>query len=53
MNAYANRVQGKGFENTDNYENIKYHFLGIDNIHVMRNSLSKLLEGKSYLLYFV
>ena len=45
MNAYANRVQGKGFENTDNYENIKYLFLGIDNIHVMRSSLNKLLDG--------
>lgn len=44
INAVANRAQGKGYENTDFYDNIKYHFLGIDNIHVMRNSLLKLLE---------
>nr|CAB3264057.1 myotubularin-related protein 8-like [Phallusia mammillata] len=45
INAVANRAQGKGYENTDVYENIKYHFLGIDNIHVMRASLNKLLEA--------
>ena len=45
INAVANRAQGKGYENTDFYENIKYLFLGIDNIHVMRTSLNKLLEG--------
>lgn len=51
INAVANRAQGKGYENTDFYDNIKYHFLGIDNIHVMRNSLLKLLEGRGdYLL---
>uniref|UniRef100_H2YV91 Myotubularin phosphatase domain-containing protein n=1 Tax=Ciona savignyi TaxID=51511 RepID=H2YV91_CIOSA len=44
INAVANRAQGKGYENTDFYENIKYLFLGIDNIHVMRTSLNKLLE---------
>nr|XP_039264729.1 myotubularin-related protein 8-like isoform X1 [Styela clava] len=44
INAVANRAQGKGYENMDFYDNIKYHFLGIDNIHVMRGSLSKLLE---------
>ncbi|XP_076802362.1 phosphatidylinositol-3,5-bisphosphate 3-phosphatase MTMR8-like [Clavelina lepadiformis] len=45
LNAVANRAQGKGYENTDLYENIKYHFLGIENIHVMRNSLNKLLDA--------
>nr|XP_009860912.2 myotubularin-related protein 8-like isoform X1 [Ciona intestinalis] len=45
INAVANRAQGKGYENTDVYENIKYLFLGIDNIHVMRASLNKLLEA--------
>lgn len=47
INAVANRAQGKGYENMDFYDNIKYHFLGIDNIHVMRNSLFKLLEVSS------
>jgi len=49
INAMANRAQGKGYENMENYENIKYHFLGIDNIHVMRTSLNKMLESKSQL----
>lgn len=44
INAMANRAAGKGYENENNYENIKFHFLGIDNIHVMRSSLSKLIE---------
>jgi len=48
----ANRATGKGYENENFYENIKFHFLGIENIHVMRSSLLKLLESK-YLLYSV
>ncbi|XP_015716109.1 myotubularin-related protein 8 isoform X2 [Coturnix japonica] len=44
LNAMANRAAGKGYENEDNYENIRFKFIGIENIHVMRNSLQKLLE---------
>uniref|UniRef100_UPI00358DFFDC myotubularin-related protein 7-like isoform X2 n=1 Tax=Myxine glutinosa TaxID=7769 RepID=UPI00358DFFDC len=44
LNAIANRAAGKGYENEENYANIRFRFLGIENIHVMRNSLSKLLE---------
>lgn len=47
----ANRAAGKGYENEAFYENIKFQFLGIENIHVMRASLQKLVEskcGKSY-----
>ncbi|XP_046880718.1 myotubularin-related protein 7a [Hypomesus transpacificus] len=44
LNAMANRAAGKGYENEDNYSNIKFQFLGIENIHVMRNSLQKMLE---------
>uniref|UniRef100_A0A4W3IS19 Myotubularin related protein 7a n=1 Tax=Callorhinchus milii TaxID=7868 RepID=A0A4W3IS19_CALMI len=44
LNAMANRAAGKGYENEDNYSNIKFHFIGIENIHVMRSSLQKLLE---------
>uniref|UniRef100_A0A3P8ZU59 Myotubularin related protein 7a n=1 Tax=Esox lucius TaxID=8010 RepID=A0A3P8ZU59_ESOLU len=44
LNAMANRAAGKGYENEDNYSNIKFHFVGIENIHVMRNSLQKMLE---------
>ncbi|XP_036436217.1 myotubularin-related protein 8 isoform X1 [Colossoma macropomum] len=44
LNAMANRAAGKGYENEDNYANIRFHFQGIENIHVMRSSLQKLLE---------
>uniref|UniRef100_A0A672LTE0 Myotubularin-related protein 8 n=1 Tax=Sinocyclocheilus grahami TaxID=75366 RepID=A0A672LTE0_SINGR len=44
LNAMANRAAGKGYENEDNYSNIRFQFQGIENIHVMRNSLQKLLE---------
>ncbi|XP_027732727.1 myotubularin-related protein 8-like isoform X2 [Vombatus ursinus] len=44
LNAIANRAAGKGYENEDNYANIRFRFIGIENIHVMRGSLQKLLE---------
>ncbi|XP_071846266.1 phosphatidylinositol-3,5-bisphosphate 3-phosphatase MTMR8-like [Apostichopus japonicus] len=44
INAMVNRASGKGYENEDFYTNIKFKFIGIENIHVMRNSLQKLLE---------
>ncbi|XP_075912703.1 phosphatidylinositol-3,5-bisphosphate 3-phosphatase MTMR6-like [Petromyzon marinus] len=44
INAMANRAVGKGYENEDHYTDIKFHFMGIENIHVMRASLTKLLE---------
>lgn len=47
----ANRAAGKGYENEDNYSNIRFHFQGIENIHVMRNSLQKLLEGERTSFY--
>lgn len=46
MNAMANKAAGKGFENEANYNNMKFYFLSIENIHVMRGSLQKMLEGK-------
>lgn len=48
LNAIANRAAGKGYENEDNYSNIKFQFMGIENIHVMRNSQQKMLEGKLF-----
>lgn len=45
LNALANRAAGKGYENEDNYSNIRFQFVGIENIHVMRTSLQKLQEG--------
>ncbi|XP_071951261.1 phosphatidylinositol-3,5-bisphosphate 3-phosphatase MTMR6-like [Antedon mediterranea] len=44
INAMVNKASGKGYENTDFYSNIKFKFIGIENIHVMRNSLQKLIE---------
>lgn len=44
INAIANKAAGKGYENENFYENIKFHFLGIENIHTMRNSLNKLID---------
>lgn len=44
INAMANRAAGKGYENELFYENTKFHFLGIENIHTMRASLQKLIE---------
>ena len=41
----ANRAAGKGYENVENYDNVKFQFIGIENIHVMRQSLQKMLEG--------
>lgn len=46
----ANRATGKGYENENFYDNIKFNFLGIENIHVMRSSLSKVVDCK-YLYY--
>jgi Myotubularin-like phosphatase domain len=42
----ANRATGKGYENETFYSNIKFQFWGIENIHVMRASLQKLVEGE-------
>ncbi|XP_038063077.1 myotubularin-related protein 8-like [Patiria miniata] len=44
INAMVNKASGKGYESTDFYTNIKFKFLGIENIHVMRNSLQKLTD---------
>lgn len=46
INAMANRAAGKGYENKAFYENIKFHFLGVENIHVMRSSLQKVVESE-------
>eukprot|EP00002_Diphylleia_rotans_P010979 TRINITY_DN2177_c0_g3_i1.p1 TRINITY_DN2177_c0_g3~~TRINITY_DN2177_c0_g3_i1.p1 ORF type:complete len:975 (-),score=191.01 TRINITY_DN2177_c0_g3_i1:483-3407(-) len=43
-NAFGNQVKGAGFENTSNYRNISLSFMGIENIHVMRDSLTKLRQ---------
>lgn len=45
VNAFVQRIAGKGFESEVFYENAKFQFFGIENIHVMRASLQKLLEA--------
>ncbi|KAM0755223.1 phosphatases II [Meredithblackwellia eburnea MCA 4105] len=44
-NAVANSVKGAGTENMDHYRNCRKAYLGIDNIHVMRSSLSGVFEA--------
>ena len=45
VNAYAMQAMGLGSENMDNYRNCTKQYLGIDNIHVMRDSLAKVVEA--------
>ena len=45
INAMANKAAGKGYESTDHYNRVIYEFYNIHNIHVMRESLQKLVEG--------
>jgi myotubularin-related protein 6/7/8 len=44
-NAVANTAKGAGTENMDHYKGAKKAYLGIDNIHVMRDSLNKVVEA--------
>lgn len=46
-NAVGNVARGAGTENMDHYRNCKKTYVAIDNIHVMRDSLAKLSEGKT------
>ncbi|CAI8047738.1 Myotubularin-related protein 6 [Geodia barretti] len=46
INAMANRAAGKGYEASGYYSNTDYQFYNIHNIHVMRESLQKLIEGQ-------
>ncbi|CAG8437131.1 4213_t:CDS:2 [Diversispora eburnea] len=45
LNAMANSALGAGTENMENYKNCEKKHMGIDNIHVMRESLGKLVEA--------
>ncbi|KAI8906549.1 protein-tyrosine phosphatase-like protein [Powellomyces hirtus] len=44
-NAMAQTALGAGTENVENYRGCKISFLGIDNIHVVRDSMNKLMEA--------
>ncbi|RKU42868.1 hypothetical protein DL546_004649 [Coniochaeta pulveracea] len=45
INSYAMQAMGMGSENMDYYKFAKKVFLSIDNIHVMRSSLEKVIEA--------
>ena len=45
VNAYAMQAMGKGSENMENYKFATKAFLNIENIHVMRDSLHKVVEA--------
>ncbi|KAH6918319.1 protein phosphatase [Coprinopsis sp. MPI-PUGE-AT-0042] len=45
VNAMANSAKGAGTENMENYKEGKKVYLGIDHIHTMRESLSKVVEA--------
>jgi len=44
INAMYNRAAGKGYEAEAFYPNTKFVFKGIENIHVMRDSLAKVVD---------
>ena len=46
--AVGNTAMGKGFENIAHYDGATLQFCSIDNIHAIRNSLSRLTELCSY-----
>lgn len=45
INSLAMQVVGKGSENMDHYKSATKVFLSIDNIHVMRDSLNKVIDA--------
>ncbi|KAH8169564.1 myotubularin-like phosphatase domain-containing protein [Sarocladium implicatum] len=45
INAMVNQVQGMGSENMDKYRFARKIFLSIENIHVMRSSLNKVVDA--------
>ena len=45
VNAYVMQAAGMGSENMDNYKFATKAYLGIDNIHVMRSSLEKVVDA--------
>lgn len=44
-NAVGNVARGAGTENMENYRNCKKNYMGIDNIHVMRDSLARMCDA--------
>ena len=51
-NAMAQMALGAGTESVDNYKGCKIVYLGIDNIHVVRESLNKLVDGEKFVFVY-
>ena len=49
VNAVANMAKGGGYENEDTYTHAEFVFLDIHNIHVMRESLRKVVISRHML----
>ncbi|EGF79489.1 hypothetical protein BATDEDRAFT_1949, partial [Batrachochytrium dendrobatidis JAM81] len=47
-NAIAQTAMGAGTESSENYKGCRISYLGIDNIHVVRDSFNKLFDGMSF-----
>jgi hypothetical protein len=47
-NALAQTAMGAGTETADNYKGSRVVFLGIENIHVVRDSMTRLLDGMGF-----
>jgi len=45
VNALVNQMTGAGYESTGDYKRSRFKFLGIGNIHVMRESLARLSKA--------
>ena len=44
LTAYANKVKNGGFENTDYYNDCQIVFCDIENIHAVRDAMTKVYE---------
>jgi Myotubularin-like phosphatase domain len=44
LNAMGNKLNGKGFENKDQYRNTAIEFMGIENIHKARDAHKKICQ---------
>ncbi len=45
INAFGNKISGKGYESNSNYRNIEIDFLPLENIHYVRSSYEKIISA--------
>ena len=53
INAFANKMKGCGFENTDNYKNSEIFFCDIENIHYVKTAYNKMKILSQMPLYLI